>query len=199
MTRYGIAMAALCVAAAAGCGSTPKAHFYTLSAVPAAAGATAPSATAGYGVAVGPITVPEAVDRPQIVVRLSPSQVEISELHRWAAPLKSEIPRVIAEHLTRLLDTARVWAYPGAAGLESDYRVLLEVERFDSTLGDGVAVDALWTVRRVSGGAPRSGRSSVRERAAGEGYDGLVAAHDRALAAVSRDIAQAIRELRAAP
>jgi len=39
----------------------------------------------------------------------------------------------------------------------------------------------------------------VRERAAGEGYDGLVAAHDRALAAVSRDIAQAIRELRAAP
>ncbi|MBS1138077.1 MAG: hypothetical protein H6R11_2031, partial [Proteobacteria bacterium] len=116
MTRYGIAMAALCVAAAAGCGSTPKAHFYTLSAVPAAAGATAPSATAGYGVAVGPITVPEAVDRPQIVVRLSPSQVEISELHRWAAPLKSEIPRVIAEHLTRLLDTARVWAYPGAAG-----------------------------------------------------------------------------------
>jgi len=92
VTRYGIAMAALCVAAAAGCGSTPKAHFYTLSAVPAAAGATAPSATAGYGVAVGPITVPEAVDRPQIVVRLSPSQVEISELHRWAAPLKSEIP-----------------------------------------------------------------------------------------------------------
>ncbi len=198
MSRYGIAIAALCVAAAAGCGTTPKAHFYTLSAVPVAVRSAAQSA-AGYGVTVGPITVPEAVDRPQIVVRLSPSQVEISELHRWAAPLKSEIPRVIAEHLTRLLETARVWAYPGAAGLESDYRVLLDVERFDSTLGDGVAVDALWTVRRVSGGAPRSGRSSVRERTAGEGYDGLVAAHERALAAVSRDLAQAIRELRAAP
>lgn len=198
MSRYGIPIAVLCVAAAAGCGTTPKAHFYTLSAVPVAVRSAAPSA-AGYGVTVGPITVPEAVDRPQIVVRLSPSQVEISELHRWAAPLKSEIPRVIAEHLTHLLDTARVWAYPGAAGLESDYRVLLDVERFDSTLGDGVAVDALWTVRRVSGGAPRSGRSSVRERTAGEGYDGLVAAHERALAAVSRDLAQAIRELRAAP
>ncbi len=196
--RRTIAIAVLCVAAA-GCGTTPKARFYTLSAVPAAALGAAPRAVAGYGVAVGPISVPEAVDRPQIVVRLSPSQVEISELHRWAAPLKSEIPRVIAEHLTRLLDSARVWAYPSAAGPETDYRVLLDIERFDSAPGDTVAIDALWTVRRVSGGAPRSGRSSVRERTAGEGYDGLVAAHERALAAVSRDIAQAIRELRAAP
>ncbi|MCK7497933.1 MAG: PqiC family protein [Comamonadaceae bacterium] len=97
--------------------ATPKARFYTLSAVPAAALGTAASAAAGYGVAVGPITVPEAVDRPQIVLRLSPSQVEISELHRWAAPLNSEIPaRSSPKHLTRLLDSARVWAYPGAAG-----------------------------------------------------------------------------------
>lgn len=198
MTRYSLAIAALCLAAG-GCGTSPKTDFYTLSVGPPAAASTAPGAAASYGVSVGPITVPESVDRPQIVVRLSPSRVEISELHRWAAPLRSEIPRVIAEHLGRLLDTARVWAYPGPAGLESDYRVLLDVERFDSALGEGIAVEALWTVRRVSGGTSRTGRSSVREPAAGEGYDAVIAAHDRALAAISRDIAQAIRELRATP
>jgi len=42
-------------------------------------------------------------------------------------------------------------------------------------------------------GGVKTGQSAVREPAGGPGYDALVAAHVRALAAVSRDIAAAIR------
>ena len=71
--------------------------------------------------------------------------------------------------------------------------MLVDIQRFDSVLGEAVTIDALWTVRRAAGGATKTGRSSVRETVSGAGFDALVAAHSRALASVSRDIAGAIR------
>jgi len=42
----------------------------------------------------------------------------------------------------------------------------------------------------------RAAQSAVREPTNGDGYDALVVAHSRALTAVSRDIAEAIRSTR---
>jgi len=176
-----------------GCGTSPPPRFFTLASEPpaSAAAAIAPVLT----IAVGPVTVPELVDRPQFVLRSAPNAVEIAELARWAAPLKSEIPRVIADHLARLIDGARTWssAQRASSGLP-DYRVLVDIQRFEMTPGEGAMLQALWTVR-ARDGAPVSGRSVVTEPA-GAGYDDLVAAHSRALASVSRDIATAIAALR---
>lgn len=49
--------------------------------------------------------------------------------------------------------------------------------------------------RDAENGKLKAGRSLVRELDDVDGYDALVAAHDRALAAVSRDIATALRKL----
>ena len=51
----------------AGCASTPASRFYTLS---AASGPAAPSSN--LSIAVGPVSVPAVVDRPQIVVNVGP-------------------------------------------------------------------------------------------------------------------------------
>ena len=173
-----------------GCGSSPKSTFYTLSsgAAPERAPATAP-----LSVAIAPVTVPDIVNRPQFVVRVAANQVTIDEFARWAAPLKDEIPRVIADNLTRLLNGARVATYPQYGNADADYLLAIAVQRFDSALGDAATVEVLWTVRPPKGGAPRTGRSVVREPAGAAGYDALVAAHSRALARVSGDIANAIR------
>ncbi len=48
-------------------------------------------------------------------------------------------------------------------------------------------------MRQISGGATRSGRAIAREPVQGEGFDVLAAAHSRALARMSDDIAAAIR------
>jgi hypothetical protein len=144
-------------------------------------------------VAVGPVTLPEVVDRPQLVVRVSANRVEILESHRWAEPLKSEIPRLIAENLGRLLGSSRVSSYLQHAGVDADYRVLVDIQRFESSPGEAVTVEAVWSLRRAAGGAPKTGRSLVREPVNAVGYDPLVAAYGRALLAVSRDLAEAIR------
>jgi uncharacterized lipoprotein YmbA len=175
----------------AGCGSPLKERFYMLNASGVPEGiASRPS----YSVAVGPATIPAVVDRPQIVLRTGANRVTPAEESRWAEPLKDSIPRVIAGNLASLLGGAQVAAYPQSAAAVADYRVLLDVQRFDSALGDAATLEVLWTVTAASGGAAIARRSLVREPAGGTDYDALVAAHNRALAAVSRDIAAAIRE-----
>ena len=194
MTRGYFHFALMCVLAAglAGCGGSPRESFYTLSAG-AAPDSSAASAGSTASVAVGPVSLPDVADRPQLVVRSSANRVSILEQHRWAEPLKSAIPRVIAENLSQLLGTRNVSAYPQAAMGDATYRVSIDIQRFESAPGQAVTVDALWTVRRTPGGEPRTGQSSARESAGGADYEGLAAGYSRALATVSRDIAEAIR------
>jgi len=187
-----IAVALLATAALAACGSSPKASFYTL-------GAGAPparsDAKAAYSVVLGTVTVPDALDRPQIMTRTGTSQITINEFQRWAGPLKGEIARTIAENLTQSLAGANVFTYPLGASINADYTVLVDVQRFESVLGEAATVEVLWQVR-PSKGEPKSGRSVAREAVPGKDYDSLVAAHNRALAAVSGEIAAAIRASR---
>ncbi len=186
------ALMVMCWAACslAGCARSPHVNFYTLISTVKSDGAD-PALTA-LTVALAPISLPELVDRPQFVVRVDDSRVEILEMHRWAEPLKSGIPHLLAEDLSGLLGTDRVWAYPQSAANEVDYRVVVDFRRFEST-GDSATVDALWSIRRQTGVILRTGRSQVREPYGGGGYEALVSAYSRALAVVSKDIARSIR------
>jgi uncharacterized lipoprotein YmbA len=176
-----------------GCSTSPEPRFYTLSAGGNPAQDRNEKALMEYSIAVGPVTLPEMVDRPELVVRVGVNQVALLEQHRWAEPLRSEIPRVLAENLAQLLGASQVVTYPQNASGEAEYRVLVDIQRFESVLGQTVTIDALWAVRRTSGKDSKTGRSVVRESTGGAGHDALVAAHGRALAAVSREIAEAIR------
>jgi uncharacterized protein len=176
--------------ALAGCAGAPQERFYTLG-----AGGPPPSApAAAYSVAVGPVTIPALVDRPQMVVNTGANRVMIAEQSRWAEPLRDSIGRAVADHLAQLLRDVRVSAAPQSMARDADYRVLVDVQRFESTPGNSAVLDLRWTIHDAENTTLQAGRSLVREPVGGEGYDALVAAHDRALAAVSRDIAAALRE-----
>jgi len=189
-----------CVLAAivAACASSPVAHFYTMSAAGRGAESIGGVTESAYSVAVGPVTLPELIDRPQMVVRVAANQVKIVEAHRWAQPLGSEIARVVASDLARLLGDARVSSHTQNASAHAEYRVLLDVQRLDAVLGEAVTIEAQWELRSRGNGTLRTGRSYAHQSVAGEGYDALVAAHAGALESLSRDIAQALRALRTA-
>jgi len=178
------------VVATAACSRSPRVNFYAL-APDDKTGIVTPSVEQ-YGIAVGPITLPDLVDRSQLVIRVEKNQVEILETHRWAEPLKSQIPRLLADNLGRLLGSDRVSAYGQRFGSEAGYQVLVDFRSFEAT-NDGVSVDAFWTVRRTAGGVAKNGRSLVREPAGNGSYDATVTAYSKALSSVSNDIAAAIR------
>jgi uncharacterized protein len=188
-------VSALCaiVFLAAGC-STPTSRFYTLSR--GAAPVNAPVAsTSAISVIVGPVAIPALVDMPQIVLSTGPNQVTVDEFNRWASPLQNNIARVVAENLVLMLGTPRVSLFQGSLNVEADFRVAIEVQSFDSAPGDAATLNAVWAVRRIKDGKSQTGRTSVRETAGAAGFDALAAAHSRALARMSQDIADVIGKL----
>jgi uncharacterized protein len=176
------------LAAAAGCGTSASARFYTLDPTASPNGAPLVHAT----VMVGPVTIPAAVDQPQFVVQVAPNRVAVDEFNRWAAPLNDSIARAVAGDLVVLLGTPDVATAP-LANFDPAYAVTIEVQRFDSIRGEAALLDAVWTVRKTANGETRSGRTTAREAVQGDGFDALAAAHSRALAKLSGDIAAAIR------
>jgi uncharacterized protein len=181
----------LCVVAvlAAGCASQPS-HFYTLSRT-----ATPVTSTSSLSVVVGPVAIPAVVDLPQIVVTTGPNQVMLNEYERWASPLQNNISRVVAENLVALLGTPRVSLFQQSLNAPVDYHVAIEVQSFESAPGEAASLNAVWIVRRTKDGKSETGRTTVREPTAQGGYDALAAAHSRALARMSQDIAEAVRAL----
>lgn len=199
MTRLPGLIAALICVALVGCASAPKEKFYVLSASAPLGRTQMVVSMPNIRIVVGPVTLIEIVDRPQIVMRIAPNQVAILEQQRWAESLKIQIPRVVAENLAALLGTHRVSTYAQSGASDADYRVTLEVQRFESTLNEAVAIEALWAIHRSAGEKPISGHSLVREPVASLDYDSLVTAHSRALGSISHDIAEAIRAASAVP
>lgn len=179
---------ALASITAIGCGASAPARFYTLDSTATPSGA----AVSRVAVMVGPVSVPAAVDQPQFVVQVASNRVEVDEFNRWAAPLSDGIARAVAGDLTVLLGTPDVAAAP-FANFDPAYTVTIEVLRFESVRGESALVEAVWAVRKTSGGETRAGRTVAREAVQGEGFDALAAAHSRAIASISDDIAGAIR------
>ncbi len=179
---------AIVAAAASGCGTSAPARFYTLDPTALSDGA----APVSYPIMVGPVSVPAAVDRPEFVVQAAPNRVEVDEFNRWDAPLNDAVAQVVAGDLVKLLGTPNVASAP-MANFVPAYRVTIDIQRFDSVPSQAALVEAVWTVHSTAGGETRSGRTVAREAVQGDGFDVLAAAHSRALAKMSGDIAGTIR------
>jgi len=179
--------AAFVALAAAGCTSAPS-RFYTLNSTATADGSPALSCV----VAIDPVSIPAEVDRSQFTVQVGPNQVEVNEFNRWAAPLNEAIARAIAGDLSVQLGTTRV-ASAQLANFNPDYRVAISIQRFDSVPGKSALVEALWVVRKQGAATAVSGRTIASETVTAASFEVLTAAHSRALAKVSADIAAAIR------
>ncbi len=180
----------LCVLAA-GCATTPPARLYVLS-------ASSPTAktTLDVSVSVGPVSIPAAVDRPQIVVATAANQVRLDDFNRWSSPLQENLSSVIAENLAALLGSSRVTRFPKTSSADADFRVAIEVTRFESVPGQWATLDAAWTVRRTADGVVQTQRTSVREAVVPDNsFEALAAAHSRAAARLSQGIAEAVRAL----
>jgi uncharacterized lipoprotein YmbA len=190
MKRFLIVFAVLAVAA---CASTPPSRFFTLS------GARAPaSPTSTLSIVVGPVTIPAVVDRPEIVVTVGENEVWLDEFNRWASPLADAIALSVAENLGAQLATPRATSLVQSA-VDADYRVAIEVQRFESAPGSYALLDTVYTVRRTSDGRTATGRVTAREAPGDKSYEALAAAHSRAMSRLAADIAAATRALTAQP
>jgi uncharacterized lipoprotein YmbA len=173
----------------AACARTPPVSYYLLAGPPAAAN---DPATGTRRIGLGPVRLPEYLDRPQIVRWASPTRLQLSQQHRWAEPLQESFARALGAHLDAALPAAHVLPWPARGAPGPDARLAVDVQRFEAGADGAMVLEARWTYSRGSAGAkPLEASSVLRETVAGEpgDYDALVAAASAAVAALARDIA----------
>ncbi|UCD56919.1 MAG: membrane integrity-associated transporter subunit PqiC [Candidatus Hydrogenedentota bacterium] len=178
----------------AGCASTEPSRYYTLGPLPElATEEQTTSARQSLAIGLGPIELPAYLDRPQIVTRTGANQLKIAEFDRWAEPLEQNFARVLAENLSTLLSTDRVFTYPWKRSTPIRYKVTIDVIRFDGQPGGSVTLVARWTISGMDEQEELSQRkSSISVPADGDDYNVLVSAKSRALAHLSSEIAATI-------
>jgi uncharacterized lipoprotein YmbA len=191
-----LACAALVAAFATGClgGATPTPEYFTLSGVAPSDGAPV-AARPELGLVLGQIDLPRYLDRAELVTRTGEHGLRVWNLVRWGGSLRTDIARVVADDLARLLGTERIAVYPAEARFPVSYRVLLELTELGSAPGHPVVLRARWTIAGADGLALAVGATNLEQPPASPSWADYVGAHRSALGAVTREIAERIAAL----
>ncbi|MDB0526045.1 ABC-type transport auxiliary lipoprotein family protein [Ralstonia solanacearum] len=151
------------------------------------------------------VRVPERLDKPQIVLRTSDSQVQELEQQRWAAPFGAELRDALSADLADALSAVDVGGATPPAGVPL-YRIGADVQRLDARPGQDVSALVTWRVSRdaaTPGSSSSSSSSSaltcqttLAEPAGGE-VDAVVAATQRVVRQWSQRVAESVHSLEA--
>ena len=181
--------------ALAGClGSSRPSRFYTLAPLQIrnGQGGTPPDAT----LAIGPVEIPESIDRPQIVTRTGANELVVAEFDRWGGSLDTEISGALVATVRDRLASQQIavapWRSAILSGVGPSYRAAVSVSRFDGIPGQSVVLQGRWELIGQSGESLGVREATVTERIDGAGYDALVAAMQKVLVQFGHQMADSV-------
>ena len=186
-----------CITILSGCigGSSPAVRFYVLSPItPVETTTSAKPLT----VEISTVHLPQYLDRPHIVTRSGDNRLKILQGHQWGGNLRKDMVRTLAVNLSQLLDTPNISIAPHRSSTQADYRVSIEILKFEKDTDKHVRLSAQW---QISSGIERtvlvtqistlSSESPVPE----DNYDEMVGMMSRQFGELGKLIAQAIQQL----
>lgn len=183
----------------AGCASVPETRFYTLSVPPEQSETkiAARDSSIPIFIDVLPVSVPERLVRPQLIVRSKGSGAEtqlfILEQDRWSSPFNYELRDAFATSIanqTGAVNEARSGRAPDQPG----YRIAIELNQFDAIVGDRVQARFGWTITRSPDGRSAACYAAITEPVSG-GIEGVVKGIQGAVASAASDISRNLIEL----
>jgi len=181
-----------------GCAGGTPSRFYVLTPLAAGKPTHAPD---GLAIGVGPVVVPQYLDRPQVVTRSSDNRLDVSDNDQWGGRLSDNVTRVLAENLSGLLDTDRVSIYPWTDASALTDQISVDITQFERDPSGAVTLTAFWSISDAqSGKVLFNGRSNIQKpvgatSAGADAYAAIAAAMSEALASLSQEIAAAISKL----
>ena len=108
MSRIKTALFGILLMLLAGCASTEPSRFYALTPMPGSdAKILSQTESQDVSIGVGPVRMPDYLDRQPIVTSSSQNKITFSEFDRWAGSLKDDFSRVLSENLSILLNLSK--------------------------------------------------------------------------------------------
>lgn len=178
-----------------GCGSSAPSRFYTLNSLKPAETVQQPAGEKiNTIVRIGPVDIPDYLDRPQIVTRTGQSELAIAEFDRWGGSLRNDVSRVLIENLSSIFIAGGVTVVPWKQFAPGAYRVPLTITRLDVTPGGSLYLKAQFSIIDKDGKTVAVIKeTSISKPVDGTGYNVVVTAISDALAELSREVADSVR------
>ncbi|QEX15949.1 hypothetical protein FRZ44_12390 [Hypericibacter terrae] len=180
-----------------GCSESKPSRFFVLTPL----AATTDTGGRGPALGVGPVVIPQYLDRPEIVTRSSDNQLQLAEFDQWGGRIGDNITRALAENLSGILKTDRVSIYPWTDSSALTDQISVDITQFERDPSGAVTLTAFWNIADAqSGKILVNGRSNIQKpvgatAAGADAYGAVAAAMSEALASLSQEIAAAISKL----
>ncbi|MEA1674992.1 PqiC family protein [Nitrospirillum sp. BR 11163] len=177
-----------------GCGGSTPIRYHALAPQP---GEAPVAGSARVLVEVLPVTVPERLNRTQLVLTDAGGRLDVRDDDRWAAPVADEMRLALANALWQRLRAIDVYQAPVAPAPNGppQYRLALRVERFDATPGGTAVVDGSWTMRRLPQGPASTCRGGFSLPVAAGTPDAAAAALSNGAAQLAAAVADSLGRL----
>lgn len=187
MRLVGIVGMGLCIEIL-GCGSSPNATFYALSAENGATQACAP-----HDIKIRRPGLAGYLDRPEIVRRIVDFRLSTIPNDRWGEPLDAMVARVLALDIEQRLPRSITFTEDGSITADADATVEIDLQRFDGGSDGNVILLAKVAVTLGTMQAPSTSRTiALREKPREATTSALVATMSDLLAQLADYIAGGI-------
>jgi len=152
-------------------------------------------------IGVGPIIMPEYLDRRQIVTRDKANELKVSTYHQWGEPLDQNLSRVVSENMGVMIPSDRIILLPVKRSIRKaltlDYQVTIAISKFERDTNGEVVLNTRWALLDNDKEELTLRRSVYRDMPKSTDYADLAASQSRLLIQLSREIADTITEYEA--
>lgn len=142
---------------------------------------------------LGPIRMPDYLNRSQIVTRGVDAEMHVDEFSRWSEPLTTSLLRIVSADVDNLLQGVVVVVFPYEPFVRNqvNYRLVGDINRFDADDSGQVVLEVQWGIADADGGVvvPVRRNRYQTQTSIADDTSAVVAAMNDALAQFSRDIA----------
>ena len=174
----------------AGCGSSPKTQFFTLTPMPPQEGQARAEIKAPVTVAA--VNVPPSLDRSELVRRTGATTVDIDSDARWTAPLGDMIRTVLSQDLAARLPQEKV-ILPDSPAPPNTAQIVVSIAEFGPAGTSGTTLQGSWSVMKGAAAKPvRQRNFDLDADASATGGSSQAMAMSRLLARLADDIAAAL-------
>lgn len=185
-----IALSAVYLLVLSACVSSPPVRYYSLSPIYTDYQQDPDDAVM---LGIGPLSIPDYLNRSQIVTRDVDAQMRVDDFSRWTEPLADSMHRTISTDVDNLLHGVVVVMYPYDAVVRShlDYRLVGDVNRFDADSSGLVVLEIQWAIVDTEANLlvpARRNRYQAQMVTSGD-FGAMVAAMNDVLSQFSRDVA----------
>lgn len=148
----------------------------------------------GSMIGLGPIRLPEYLDRFQMVVAVSENKYKLIDGHRWAEKLDQNISLALFKTLPAQLDTDRMIRYPWPQRPGVDFQIKIDILELNIDEKGQSQLIAQWSIKSKDETILNK-RSSFTAQASTTDIDKMVQAQSECLTKLGREIVSSLKPL----